>query len=94
MDLKASENNSKNTYWGRVFAMIFVSIISVTSMILAMFVSILSSFGFAIAAFSCIAIVSYIYSKSSIYKGFNKYKKPGFTPKHQFNNTNERPERS
>ena len=81
MDLVAMEKHNKATQLGRVFALVFVAFISITSLMLVIAGSILVASIFAFAAFACITIVSYLYSKNSLSKesNRNKFDRPRFS---------------
>jgi len=68
MDLLTMEKHSRATRLGRMFALVFIALVSITTLILVAAKSIISASVFAISAFACITIVSYFYSKSSIQK--------------------------
>lgn len=78
MDLMAMEKHDKATQLGRVFALVFVAFISITSLALVIAGSLLIAAIFAFSAFACITIVSYFYSKNSLFKesGRGKFEKP------------------
>ena len=68
MDLVSMERHNKATQLGRAFALVFVAFVAITSLMLVIAGSILVSAIFALAAFACITIVSYLYSKNSLPK--------------------------
>ena len=79
--LMAMEKHNKATQLGRVFALVFVAFISITSLMLVISGSFLVAAIFAFAAFACITIVSYFYSKNSLFMELsrNKPEKPRFS---------------
>ena len=70
MDLLTIEKYNKATCLGRVFALVFVGIISIASLMLVIAGSVLAASIFASSAFASIAIMSYLYSKNPMNKGF------------------------
>ena len=75
MDILTMEKYSRTVRLGRIFALIFIVVIAIATLILAIAGSIISSLVFAISAFACITIISYFYSKKPIYKEstYNQY---------------------
>ncbi len=72
IDLMAMEKHSKATQLGRMFALVFVAFISITSLMLVIAGSFIVASVFAFAAFACITIVSFLYSKNSLFKESNR----------------------
>ena len=68
MDLLTTEKYIRATHLGRMFALVFVILVAITTLTLVVAGSIISSSVFAISAFACITIISYFYSKTPIYK--------------------------
>lgn len=68
MDILTMEKYSKTVRLGRIFALIFIVLIAIATLILAVAGSIILSSVFAISAFACITIISYFYSKKPTYK--------------------------
>ncbi|MDP4709522.1 MAG: DUF2335 domain-containing protein [Rickettsiaceae bacterium] len=84
MDLLTIEKHSRATRLGRMFALVFVGLVSITTLMLVLVESVISASVFAISAFACITIISYFYSKSSIHKESARNKQ--YKPKHYRNN--------
>ncbi|MDA9163409.1 DUF2335 domain-containing protein [Rickettsiaceae bacterium] len=82
MDLLAMEKHNRATRLGRVFALIFVGIISATTLMLVIADSVFAASIFASTAFASIAIISYLYSKNSINKEFKR--RPQRSPDQRF----------
>ncbi len=74
MDLLEIEKHARATKLGRIFALIFVAIISMGTLALVAIGSLLIATLFAVSAFTCITIVSYLYSKIYIKKEPNRIK--------------------
>lgn len=72
MDLLEIERHARDTKLGRMFALIFIAIIAFGTVILAALGGVLIATLFALFAFCCITIVSYLYSKTYIKKEPNK----------------------
>lgn len=66
IDLLTIEKYNKATKLGRMFSLVFVALISITSLMLVLFGSTFVAAIFAFSAFACITIVSYFYSKDSL----------------------------
>ncbi len=64
MDLLEIERHARATKLGRMFALVFVAIVACGAVILAAIGEALIATLFALFAFSCITIVSYLYSKT------------------------------
>ena len=67
IDLMAMEKHNKATQLGRVFSLVFIALVSITSLVLCTVDSLAASI-FAFSAFASITIVSYFYSKNSLKK--------------------------
>ncbi|MBN8511569.1 MAG: DUF2335 domain-containing protein [Rickettsiales bacterium] len=65
MDLLEMERHNRATKLGRLFSLLYVAIISVTTLILALNDNVPVAAMFATASFSVIVVVSYLYSKTS-----------------------------
>tara|TARA_B110000503_G_C7157871_1_gene418153 strand:- start:1315 stop:1812 length:498 start_codon:yes stop_codon:yes gene_type:complete len=78
MDLLTMEKHSRATRLGRIFALVYIAIISITTLVLVVSKSIISASVFVVSSFACITIISCFYSKKSIPKEFmhNKQNKP------------------
>lgn len=72
IDLITIEKYNKATKLGRMFSLVFVALISITSLMLVLFGSTFVAAIFAFSAFACITIVSYFYSKNSLAQGADK----------------------
>lgn len=72
IDLITIEKYNKATKLGRMFSLVFVALISVTSLMLVAAGSVFVAAIFAFSAFACITIVSYFYSKNSLSYGPDK----------------------
>lgn len=68
IDLLAMEKHNKATALGRVFSLVFIAFISITSLMLVIAGSMFVAAVFAFSAFACITVVSYFYSKNSLLK--------------------------
>lgn len=68
LDLMTLEKYNRATALGRVFSLVYVAFISITSLMLVAAGSIFVAAVFAFSAFACITIVSYFYSKNSLLK--------------------------
>lgn len=68
MDILTMEKYSKAVCLGRIFALIFIVLIAIATLILAVTRSIVLSSVFTISTFICITIISYFYSKKTAYK--------------------------
>jgi len=68
MDLLEIERHNRATKLGRIFALVFVTIISLGAIVLVALGSALIGALFALSGFSCITIVSYLYSKIYVKK--------------------------
>ena len=79
IDLISMEKHNRANTLGKVFALVFVSFISITALMLVIVGSIVVAAVLIFSAFACITIVSYFYSKNSLSKEFNgmKSSKPG-----------------
>ena len=62
-DLLTIEKYNRATRLGRIFALIFVALVSITTLMLALVKSPISAAIFSASAFACITIVSYLYFK-------------------------------
>lgn len=90
MDLLVIEKYNRATRLGRVFALVFIALISTTTLMLVIVKSSLSAAIFAVSAFACITIVSYLYSKRHPYKNStsvhsSKHKHPRHNRAHNKN---------
>ncbi len=65
MDLLEMERYNRATKLGRVFSLLYVAIVSMTTLILAFNDNVPVAAMFATASFAVIAVVSYLYSKTS-----------------------------
>lgn len=65
MDLLEMERHNRATKLGRLFSLLYVAIISFTTLILALSDNVAVAAMFAIASFAVIVVVSYLYSKTS-----------------------------
>lgn len=74
-DLLVIEKNISAMRLGRMSALMFIVIVSVATLMLALTENIALAFVFAISAFTCITIVSYLYSRNSTHNRSmnNKY---------------------
>lgn len=88
MDLLAMEKYSRATRLGRIFALVFVALVAITTLILVVAENIITASVFAFSAFACITIVSYFYSKNSIYKESTRNK---YNNKHKPHKNNRYP---
>lgn len=75
VDLLALEQCKRATSLGRASALAFIAIIAITNVSLIWIGGILLASVFTISAFACIAIITYLYSKNSIYREstYSKY---------------------
>lgn len=73
IDLITIEKYNKATNLGRIFSLIFVALISITSLMLAAVGSIFVAAIFAFSAFACITIASYFYSENFLARKTDKF---------------------
>jgi len=87
MDMLAIEQCKRATCLGRIFALVFIALISITTLMLVMIAeNTLVAALFATSAFTSITIIAYIYSKSSVYKESTYNKHNNYKPKPYRNN--------
>ena len=75
MDLIVMEKYNRATKLGRIFSLVFVALVSFTSIALSAMHEIMFASIFAFSAFTSIVLVSYFYSRNSVMKEVSRSKK-------------------
>ena len=87
IDLSIIERHARSTHLGRIFSLIFIAIVSSTTLGLSIIGNYKEASIFAISSFLCISLVSYLYSKNIPVKEKNKT----FDKKHKNHIANKHP---